>query len=363
MESQKLIRKVIQIFAFFFFIYQFQRSVIKYYEYPVVVQTLKVPLEDLPKPVVYICQADQFNQTKSKSLGYYGTEQFLSGMLDGSNTTSWHGKNGNLTYNQLERNLFDYDYTNLHLYSNYSTANEYILLLPYGICMKIRESSPTIHFSTKQNIELILADPYRENDILTQQYPDAKAAVGPTYENYYELGVYEVDYTVHDSSIHDGYTCTDYTKTKHSYQHCINTIAKCVFESWYGCLPPWFPGNESENICKTERPRKKTNFFQALDDLLNNREVRMFKKCLPPCVTINIKLQQTRHERHRLSEAWLTAVSKDLATKLTEVYSYDQFDFVVDFGSALGLWLGLSCLSILDHILEMWMSVKKYWKK
>ena len=116
-------------------------------------------------------------------------------------------------------------------------------------------------------------------------------------------------------------------------------------------------------IFAKQKGQEKKKIFQALDDLLNNREVRMFKKCLPPCVTINIKLQKTRHERHRLNEAWLTAVSKDLATKLTEVYSYDQFDFVVDFGSALGLWLGLSCLSILDNILEMWMSVKKYWKK
>ena len=102
MESQKLIRKVIQILAFFFFIVQFQKSVRKYYEYPVVVQTSKVPIEDLPQLVVYICQADQFNQTNAESFGYNLIKTFLEGMLIGRNTTSWHGKDGNLTYKELE---------------------------------------------------------------------------------------------------------------------------------------------------------------------------------------------------------------------------------------------------------------------
>ena len=361
MESQKMIRKVIQILAIIFFIFQFQRSVRKYYEYPVVVQTSKVPIEDLPKPVVYICQADQYNETRSKSLGYNNIETFLSGLLSGTNTTSWHGKDGNLTYNELESILFDYDYTNLHLYSDYGHSKEYILMFPYGICMKIRESNPTILFDTKQKVYILFADPYRANDIWTQQFPESKTAVGPSYEIYYEQGAYKVEHTVHDSSIHEGNTCTDYTKTKNSFQHCINTVAKSEFESWYGCLPPWFPGNEIEKMCQTEMPRKNT--FPAILQLLDNHEVKVLKKCLPPCITMSVKLQQTRYERNRVHKAWLTAISQELATKLTEVYSYDQFDFVVDFGSALGLWLGLSCLSILDNILETWMSAKTYWKK
>ena len=34
---------------------------------------------------------------------------------------------------------------------------------------------------------------------------------------------------------------------------------------------------------------------------------------------------------------------------LKEVYSYDLFNLVVDLGSALGLWLGLSALSFFDY--------------
>ena len=35
----------------------------------------------------------------------------------------------------------------------------------------------------------------------------------------------------------------------------------------------------------------------------------------------------------------------------TDVYAYDVFALVVDLGSALGLWLGLSALSIFDYVL------------
>ena len=47
----------------------------------------------------------------------------------------------------------------------------------------------------------------------------------------------------------------------------------------------------------------------------------------------------------------------------TQVYSYDILNLTVDLGGALGLWLGLSCLSILDNILDNWISMKNYWKK
>ena len=101
-------------------------------------------------------------------------------------------------------------------------------------------------------------------------------------------------------------------------------------------------------------PRKSSGQSQVLLQMIEMKsEVKMFKRCLLPCVTMRIKLHQIRYDRNMINKAWLSTYSLDLATKLTEVYSYDQFDFVVDFGSALGLWLGLSCLSILDYVLEM----------
>jgi hypothetical protein len=82
--------------------------------------------------------------------------------------------------------------------------------------------------------------------------------------------------------------------------------------------------------------------------MIRNREVKMFKKCLPPCVTMNINLKQAVTRKNLPTFAFFDLISKDDVTVYTEVYGYDIFNLVVDFGSALGLWLGLSALSILD---------------
>ena len=36
------------------------------------------------------------------------------------------------------------------------------------------------------------------------------------------------------------------------------------------------------------------------------------------------------------------------------VHSIEFFDLIVELGSALGLWLGLSAVSLLDSIVEYW---------
>ncbi len=44
---------------------------------------------------------------------------------------------------------------------------------------------------------------------------------------------------------------------------------------------------------------------------------------------------------------FLKAINK--VTVYTDVYGYDALSLIVDLGSAMGLWLGLCALSILDY--------------
>ena len=262
--------------------------------------------------------------------------------------------------------MFDYNYTTLEVKGDIAPTRKKSLMLPYGICMKINitKSKPRILLSTKQKVHIIAADPYTANDVWTEIDQDSVTSIGPYSENLYERGVYELEYSVHDAT-HDELTCTDYTKTKQNYQECIRTLIKQKFREIYGCLPPWVPANETENICKTEMRWKKNtnNVFQFVNEILDNREVEMFKQCLLPCVSMKMKLQRTRHETNWPEHVRFTVHSKAWANKRTEFHSYNGFNFIVDFGSALGLWMGLSCLSILDQVLENWVLMQNYWKK
>ena len=84
---------------------------------------------------------------------------------------------------------------------------------------------------------------------------------------------------------------------------------------------------------------------------------------LGPCTTMKTKLKQVLYRTNRPEYAFIDIESKDWATVYTVVPSYDFFSLMVDIGSSLSLWMGLSCLSILDHIFESFNTVRKCWEK
>ena len=59
-------------------------------------------------------------------------------------------------------------------------------------------------------------------------------------------------------------------------------------------------------------------------------------------------MTKTFHFASRPEKSLIGLFGKDKVQVLTDVYSYDGFDLIVDLGSSLGLWLGASAISILD---------------
>ena len=94
MKHNDMIRKVFQVLTIILFIIQFEQSLRKYFQFPVVEQTSRVPVKDLPLPVIYVCQANQFNYTKARENGYRYFTHFMLGILMNSTNISWQGKAG-----------------------------------------------------------------------------------------------------------------------------------------------------------------------------------------------------------------------------------------------------------------------------
>ena len=366
MKNMHMIRKLIQIILLFLFLIQLHQSLGKYFEYPVVTQTTIVPVEQLPAPVVYICQNDQFNYTSANTNGYQFQTQFFAGIRMGRNTLSWNGKNGNIIYQDLEKMLFDFDYTSI----NSSHPMQETFLFPNGFCMKLKNisSKPKIRIDTKKKIWLLLIDPARANNLNTEETLDAQTTLGPISETHFEYGTYEIEYKVLDHSIHEGILCTDYGKAGMSYGKCIEDLLEEALLSTYGCTPPWLKVNKLDQVCtqvtKTNADAiRNSTIFKELYELLGNRKVEMFKKCLPPCVTMEMKLRNKVYRTNLVHAAIIDVKSLDYAAVEREVLSYDIFSLTVDLGSGLGLWLGLSCLNVLDFILERIIYVLNYVKE
>ncbi len=65
---------------------------------------------------------------------------------------------------------------------------------------------------------------------------------------------------------------------------------------------------------------------------------------------MQVEMRETAHISNRLNYAKINFIAKEEVLVLTDLYAYDIFSLIVDLGSALGLWLGLSALSIFDYI-------------
>ena len=132
---------------------------------------------------------------------------------------------------------------------------------------------------------------------------------------------------------------------------------------WLGCLPPWFPANTSL-ICDNTPEINVTKqsiieMFWEVDWLEIGQRFK-FDSCLPPCLTMSIEMQQLKHITNLPNSAVVRInVDNKNIKVLTLAYAYDEFNLVVDVGSALGLWFGLSAISIYDSIIEVILTIFK----
>jgi hypothetical protein len=93
----------------------------------------------------------------------------------------------------------------------------------------------------------------------------------------------------------------------------------------------------------------KTDVEYNIRKFSHGKEHEITKNCLQPCKTMQITKVRNFFLTNRLNNAKIKIAMNDKVTVVKAVYSYDLFNLIVDLGSALGLWLGLSALSIFDY--------------
>ncbi len=336
-------------------------SLRKYVERPVSQAIFTVELDQVKKPLIYVCEDGQFNETISKQYGYAYPGKFWTGEVQCMQNASWSGNHGDKSFLELRRMFYQHDYTNFYAFVLNHTSEDWEeakhkieFVNPSGFCMNLSEViTGSELISTVKKSTLFLVDPYYANSIKMLGRENYLLAFGRQVNGLFEGASYDVKIELHDLSVMDGTTCVDYEKLGTSYGKCLEFGWKDFMKKWFGCLLPWI-SDELHPICQFVEKKTESVYkaFLKLEKFFLDIQIKAYNPCLPPCHKMSFKLKKV--------EDWtngnISMLRFDISEKVTvytDYYAYDEFSFIVDLGSALGLWLGLSAVSIVEAILHI----------
>ena len=364
MKAIELARFMFQVFAFGIFVYQMQNSVIKYLDRPVYQIKTTRSVYKVNKPIVYVCHDPQYNINRAKEAGYSWQDTFASGYVyypdDDEYDITWKGKYGNFTYEELQDYIYDSNYSDLTVENYLEKTNEtdVTFVTSYGFCMKLQtlENNNFMGLYTVKRSSVLLVDPNTDNPFEIIHLDNGKINFGPTSDDQFDFYSYELVWTLHDSSIYDGISCTNYNNLGINYGECVEDEMSKKMLSLYSCLPPWFPNYYNDQYCEENKDIILSNdninkSYVMTENMMLGQKLE-FPACLPPCLTMKLTMKELKHDTDNTESAVmiLQVKAKDILV-YSEVYAYDMFNLIVDMGSSLGLWLGLSALSIFDLVI------------
>ena len=352
MQFEKIIRIFFHLVAFTVFFIQAWQSLNKYFSYPTNIQQTLVKVDTIEKPYVQVCFPNFFDYSKALEYGYRHRSGYLSGVLHlpKSSKPTWMGKNGNTTFYEIQKQIYAADFSKVSINQK---INKKLFVLNNGFCLEVRGFEKHLRITTKAKrlrVNLI----HNSTDI--KVYSKIPLEFGLIDNTSADYKVYEINYEIHDNTIHDGRTCFDYRKQKESYGDCNYNALKNYIYSAYGCYPPWVMDETDNKICeiglksKEIDPKLLKKVWDDMDLLGDRRSIYVLQNCLPPCYHVECLMEKKVESSLAIETAYLDIYDEaNTVPMFKTVYSFDIFMLSVELGSALGLWLGIIIFFIINN--------------
>ncbi len=364
MKILNFIKTLAVIVAIGIFLIQMEISLEKFLRPPIVQQVSTVKFDEIRKPLIYVCQDGQFNYSTARSNGYRSLTQFLMGMIQNQDNLGWNGKYENKTFEELKEEIYEYDYTSLVAQTGKSVnekadaESEVIFIVPFGICTKLKQTNFTTLVKSTERNSLYLVDPAYLNRLKILGNHNVKLGFGSMGNGLFEASSYEIELALHNSKLKDGDTCLDFENNGKTFGQCVENSIMEKMLKWFGCSLPWYT-QVSNPSCEGVANLQMTSAAQTeLRNFIIGWETESIAHCKKPCLTMSFELNEIGRIYHNVDDGYVHFSIKKEVNMITDVYGYDLLSFIVDLGSALGLWLGLSALGIVNTLIHFVVTYK-----
>ena len=345
---------VLTVSVIMFFI-QFKIALEKLISPPKLDSTSNRELAEKDLPIITICPKNQTNKKGLKDLGYADENYLLSG--DTGNSISW-GSYHNLTFVQvLDKAFFKTIVRNLHfIVDDKEQLDTSIIYLPaFGFCkelsnystrsvMQIFRGNSPIPILT--DLRLFITDRnYRSYFSLDFTSQNGNPIIIPKDEIHF----YDVDVKVISTcNVDDKNADAD----KDKFKQCVDEEIQKLIGQPLGCIPPWM---STYNQCNDTYPlyfANKINGFwkKFIFPPLTLQNMDIEKKCWKFCSLTRSTIILREKKVSQEGSIFITFNQQLLVNE--KVFNYSLFKFIIDVGSSIGLWLGLSALGIYDIIVQ-----------
>ena len=225
-------------------------------------------------------------------------------------------------------------------------------LTPFGFCLSWSLLKNEVTLSSKESTSVFIIDPTYSNDLVLLGSKSVKLNFGSLGNGFYSGYKYEVQITLHDERINDGLSCIDYDRIDSSYGECIEDRMRKNMLMELGCLLPWVPdaaNSSCENVKNLKMPEV---FHKEISKFVYGWKIKSLLMCKQPCLRLGFKEVEIIKVLNKKNYGYAEILFYDEVKVYTDVFAYDMFSLVVDLGSALGLWLGLSALNLFSSLVD-----------
>ena len=362
MNRSTILKIPVILISLVMFGFQMKISLENLFNPPIIVSEKKLSITEIDPPMLTICPLNQVDEEKLKSFGYATYSKFLKGIIKPFHAT-------NISFWKLFEQALTYDpYLDLNLEveskeAKYNITNFVRHFYPkFGYCWELTDYdlTDTLEINIKGNVTkaiVLLTDKLQRTKptiaISDHRGTAIQLDISKDYTYFVEIGIRSF------AKPSNPHYCKDYIENE--FEKCVDLAFKNFTIDGYLCLPPWLT---SQNACTDMNWRKQTTsiFLTMVSDVLEVIgldpiiEMKNFdekNKCSKPCKEIRSLVRPGFAPTSDAMGIGVTTILFDEIAIFTEdIVSYNFSNFLLDLGSSVGLWFGISVIGLADLILD-----------